>query len=96
MKFFGTLVSKSSTSTLSNVGVIDIDNKYKKYIDNILVSVTPGKVQKIKCTICLFDKNLNVTINSNIDDAVFEQEFLKLLNSQINSIKVKSNSKNEI
>lgn len=92
INFLGFLVSKTSTSTLSNVGIIDIDDKYKKYIDNILVLVMPGKIQKIKCTICSFKNNLTVTLNSNIDDIEFQKTFYKLLNKEINNIKVESNN----
>lgn len=91
MKFILDIANKTSTSTLSNVGIIDIDNKYKKYIDNILVLVMPNKNEKIKCTICSYNNKLNVTINSIIDDTQFEHTFLKLLGEQINNIKIESN-----
>lgn len=92
IKFLGTFVSRSSTSILSNVGIIDIDDKYKKYIDNIFVLVMPSKAQKIKCTICSFDNNLNITLNSNIDDIEFQKIFFKTLNKEIKNIKIKSNN----
>lgn len=92
IKFGGTLVMKNSTSTLSNVGIIDIDDEYKSYIDNILVLVMPGRFQKIKCTICSFDNKLNVTINSNINDLEFQRVFYSLLKEHINNIKLKSNN----
>lgn len=95
MKYAGILVSKSATSTLSNVGIIDFEAKYKKYIDNVLVLVMPGRIQKIKCTICSFDKKLNITLNSNIDDYNFEQTFYKLLRRNIKNIKLESNNKVE-
>lgn len=92
IKFVVALVSKSSTSTLSNVGIVDIDDKYKKYIDNILVLVMPNKIHKIKCTVCSFDKKLNVTINSKIDNKNFEHTFLKLLQQRVDNIKIESNN----
>ena len=81
----------SSTSTLSNVGVIDIENKFKKQIKNIYALVMPGSLQKIKCTVCSYCDNLNITINSNIDDKLFQKEFLKLLKSNLKKIKLESN-----
>ena len=89
IKFMGSLVMKSSTSTLSNIGVIETDDQYKKYIDNIVVSVLPSKIQKIKCTICSFKDQLNITLNSNIDDTEFQTTFLTLLQKQIKNIKIK-------
>lgn len=91
MKYVSTLVNKASTSTMSNVGIIDIDEKYKKYIKNVLVMVSPSRVQKIKCTICSFKNNLNVTINSNIDEDIFEQEFFNILKTLLKKIEVKNN-----
>jgi len=92
IKYAGSFITKSSTSTVSNVGIVNIEEKYQKYIDNILVLVLPGKFQKVKCTICSYNKKLNVTMNSNIDDIEFEQAFFKLLKKNIKNIKVKSNN----
>lgn len=92
IKYLGNLFSRSSTTTLSNVGKIEVDSKYEKYIDNILVLVMPGEIQKIKCTICSFNKNLNITINSNIDDINFEKKFYDVLKTDIKNITIKSNN----
>lgn len=92
IKFIGKLFSNSSTSTLSNVGIVDVDDKFKKYIDNILVLVMPGETQKIKCTICSFNEKLNVTINSNVDHGDFGDIFLKLLQSKIKNINLETNN----
>ena len=81
----------SSTSTLSNVGIIDIDEKFKNDVKNINALVMPGSVQKIKCTVCSYNDNLNITINSNIDDKLFHKEFLKLLKSDFKNVKIESN-----
>ena len=85
------VAKRTSTSTLSNVGIIDINDTYKKYIDNILVLVMPNKIEKVKCTICSYDNKLNVTINSNIENNKLENKFLELLKEHIKSIKLESN-----
>ena len=92
IKFLGSLVTNSATSRLSNIGVIDFENKYKKYIDNIFVLVLPNKVQKIKCTVCSYDDKLNITMNSNINDLNFENIFYDLLNDKVKDISVNSNN----
>lgn len=92
IKYMGPLVSGGATSTLSNVGIVDIDDKYKKYIDNVFVLVVPGRVQKIKCTICSFSNKLNVTVNSNIDDLGFERIFYRLLEEKVGNVSVYSNN----
>jgi len=86
-KFFGT----STTSTLSNLGVINVDSNYLKYIDNIYALVMPGRLQKIKCTICTFNGTLNIMMNSNIEDILFEKKFYLLLKKEVKKVKVISN-----
>ena len=92
IKYLGNLFSRASTTTLSNVGKIEIDSEYEKYVDNILVLVMPGEIQKIKCTICSFNENLNVTINSNIEDIKFQRKFYEILKKDIQKIKIESNT----
>jgi len=83
MRNLDKFVNNSTTSTLSNLGIITVDDKYKKYIENIQVSVKPGKFQKIKCTICSYENNLNITINSNLISDDFNKMFDKLLKRYI-------------
>ena len=92
MKYFGKAFNKSTTTTLSNIGPIKIAEKYKKYIDNILVLVSAGKIQKVKCTICSYDNNLTITINSNLIDNKVEKEFYKLLLKHIGKVKLESSN----
>ena len=92
MQSVGPLIAKPTTSTLSNLGIIDIENNYKKYIDNIVIHAMPCKFQKIKCTVSSFDNKLNISINSNIDDSRFQAVFLKLLEHNVKGIKIEGNN----
>ncbi|MBQ7105762.1 MAG: hypothetical protein IJN90_07890 [Bacilli bacterium] len=92
MGHFGKYFGGSTTSTLSNLGPINIDERYVKYIDNIYTIVMPGRIQKVKCTICSFNNKLNITMNSNIDDFVFEKEFYRLLKEDISDIELSNNT----
>ena len=84
-------VVRRSTTTMSNIGIFKVDERYEKYIDNVLVVVNPGNIQKVKCTVCSFMDKLNVTINSNLNDDKFEKVFNRLLEEYIGKIKVESN-----
>ena len=84
-------VVRRTTTTMSNIGIFKVDERYEKYIDNVLVVVNPGNIQKVKCTVCSFMDKLNVTINSNLNDDKFEKEFNRLLEEYIGKIKVESN-----
>ena len=80
-----------STSIVSNIGQIDFEDKYKEYIDNILMLVMPNKIQKVKCSICSYEDNLNITVNSNINDLHFEKKFYELLYEKFKKIDIISN-----
>lgn len=91
MKIVFSIANKTSTSTVSNVGIVEIEPKFKKYIDNILILVMPCKKEKMKCSICSYDKKLNITINSKIENKKFQNTFLKLLKEQLKNIKLETN-----
>lgn len=91
MKYLGKLVSQSTTTTFSNLGIISLEEQYQKYIDNIVTIVNAGKYQKIKCTVCTFKNNLTVTINSNLFSDKFEKEFYKLLKKYAGKVEIKNN-----
>lgn len=91
MKYFGKFINQTATSTLSNVGQIRVEEQYKKYIDNIIVLVSVGSIQNVKCTICSYENNLTVTINSNLISNSLENEFYNLLVEHIGIVKLESN-----
>lgn len=91
IKYLGFSVKRSFTTMLSNIGPVDIEEKYKKYIDNILVLVMPNNEQKIKCTVCSYQDKLNITLNSNINDKDMQKVFLKKLKANLKKIEVISN-----
>ncbi len=82
---------RKSTSIVSNIGQIDFEEKYKKYIDNILFLVMPNNTQKIKCSICSYEDKLNITVNSNINDLHFEKKFYELLYEKFKKIDIIGN-----
>lgn len=91
IRHFGKILNQSSTTTLSNIGVIKFDEVYNKYIENIYALVSINKYQKIKCTICSYENNLNIIINSNLITNKLEDEFCELLKEHIGKIKLESN-----
>lgn len=77
------LFRQNSTSTVSNIGPIKINNEYKKYIENIMVEAMPSRLQKAKCTIISYENKLTVTLNSSMFSNKLEIEFNKLLTQYI-------------
>lgn len=84
---------RASTSILSNIGPIEFEKKYKEYIENAIMLVMPNRLQKIKCSVCSYEDNLNVTINSNINDLRFEKIFYELLFQNFKKLDIISNDK---
>lgn len=92
MKYIGKVVNRTTTTTLSNIGPVMILEQYKKYIYNIMVLVNPGKFQKAKCTVCSYDNNLNITLNSSIVNNLLEKEFYRLLCKYIGRVRLEGNA----
>lgn len=86
-------IVKSTTSTFSNVGPIKLEDKYKKYINNIVAYANAGKIQRIKCTTCSYENNFIITINSNIENNKFEDEFSNLLKKYVGNFNLKNSIK---
>ena len=81
-----------NTTTLSNLGQIKILERYKKYIDNIMVIVSTNKIQKAKCTVCSYEDQLTITLNSSIINNDLENEFYNLLLKHIGNVKLINNN----
>lgn len=79
MKYNLDLYRQYTTSTVSNIGPVTIENEYKPYIDNIMVEVLPSKLQKAKCTLISYKNKLTVTLNSSMLSNKLETEFSKLM-----------------
>lgn len=92
MKYCGEAISQIATTTLSNIGSVEIEKQYRKYVDNVIALVSSGRVQKAKCTICSYENNLTVTLNSNLLSDNLEKEFYKLLIKHVKKVKVESNN----
>lgn len=57
-------VKRRLTMSVSNIGKIEIDKKYQKYIENFFVIISPDWAEKIKCGICSYEENLVVTFGT--------------------------------
>lgn len=92
IRFLGFSVNRVITTNMSNMGSIEVEDKYKKYIDNVIALVMPNKEQKIKCTVCSYQDKLSITLNTNINDKEYHKVFLKQLRTNLKKIEVISNN----
>ena len=72
-------MKKQFTMTISNIGKIEIDNKYRKYIEKFFVILSPDWVEKVKCGICSYENDLVVTFGTLLNDVSLESKFKELL-----------------
>ena len=78
-KVFSLKIKRNFTMTFSNIGIIEIDDNYKKYIENFLVILAPDWAEKTKCGVCSYKENLVVTFGSILKDNEIEKKFKELL-----------------
>lgn len=91
MKYMSRAVNSNTTTTLSNIGIFDIEEQYEKYVDNMLASASTGKYQKAKCTVCSYQNKLNITLNTSLISSRLENVFYELLLTYFSNVGVESN-----
>ena len=89
-------MKKQFTMTISNIGKIEIDNKYSNYIENFFVILSPDWAEKVKCGICSYENNLVVTFGTLMKDCFIENKFKELLEANKVDFKIEGNEVNVI
>lgn len=91
MKFVYRSSAKANTTTLTNVGNIVIDDKYKPYIKNFqsMISVSTG--QNIKCGVCSYDGTMVITFTSILKDVSIQKGFFRMLTEADIPVMIESN-----
>lgn len=82
---------KRSTTTVSNIGVIDFEDEFSDYIDRFEFFINPSNVQRIKNTICSYKDNLVISFTSGIRETDIERFFFRFLSDQNLEIKISTN-----
>lgn len=72
-------IRKFVTMTFSNLGKIDIDDRYEEYIDKFLVLLAPEKLEKIKASAISYNDIFSFTFTSVLRDNNIERKFFDLL-----------------
>jgi len=85
-KFFvqlGSLIVKQySTTTFSNLGVIEVNEEYRNDIMGFLTILSPDWAEKVKIGICSYENKLFFTISSLLKDNEIEKFICKFLKSK--------------
>ena len=77
----GSLKMKREFSmTVSNIGKIEFDKKFDKYVSKSYVTLSCDWAERVKCGISSYKDNLTITFCKNIEENYFEEMFLNQLN----------------
>lgn len=84
-------IRKYSTTTLSNIGKIDVIPEYQEYVEAFLVLLAPEKGEKTKCSVCSFENKLAISFTSILEKKEVQDEFKKHLEANNILVEVESN-----
>ena len=68
---------KANTSTITNLGVVSVDDIYKEYIDRFHVVLSMSKGQFIKGSVISYKDTLVFTFSSAIRETFIQKEFFR-------------------
>ena len=91
MKCVYTKTAKANTTTMTNIGCINVEDAYKPYIENFNAILSMSKGQLIKATICSYAQTINVTFGSVFRDVSIQQFFVKKLTEDNVDISLETN-----
>ena len=81
----------ANTSTVSNVGKIEVDAPYRPYIEMFHVFMAVSKGQHIKGTLCSYDNTLVFSFSYDLADNSLQRGFFRKLAEDGLSVEVESN-----
>ncbi len=85
------LHAKANTSTVTNLGQIEVSEPYREYIERFDVLLTRSKGQNLKMTLHSYDGILSATITSVMRDAELQRVFFSYLASQGIPVTIQTN-----
>ncbi len=84
-------IRKNFTTTISNIGKIDIHEEYLNDIENFLFLLSPESVEKNKASIVSYNNNLVLTFTSILKDNKIEKAFYEFIKKQNIEISIEGN-----
>ena len=89
-------VKRQFTTTFSNIGKIDFDEKYKEYIENFFMIMAPDWAEKIRCGVCSYNNQMLVTFGTLLNGSSIEIKFKEVLDKNNIEFDVEGNGINII
>ena len=81
----------ANTSTITNVGTIEIDEPYRPYVDQFHAFLALSKGQYVKGTVCSYNGTLVFTFSYDLKDPVVQTGFFRRLAQDGLHVEIESN-----
>ncbi len=83
--------ARSNTSTLTNLGTMQIRDAYKPYIERFHIVLSMTKGQNMKCAVCTYEDEMVYTISTKLADTSIQRRFFSTLAEDGISVVVETN-----
>lgn len=83
--------ARANTTTLTNLGMVEIVEDYRPYIEQFYAMIPPSVGQPIKAGICTYGEQLVITFTSVLKDTSIQKAFFRKLTEKNVTVSVESN-----
>ncbi len=83
--------AKATTTTMTNIGNIELREPYKKYVEHFYATLSMSKGQNIKGSVCSYNGVLVFTFSSILRDLSIQKRFFQTIAGEGVSVAVESN-----
>ena len=91
MRFVYNQSATAHTSTVTNIGKVQVDEAYEPYIERFHAFLTVSKAQYLKGTICAFKDDYVFTFSTTLADTAIERAFFKQLTEDDIDVTIETN-----
>lgn len=91
MRYVYNSATKANTTTVTNVGGIQIEEAYQPYIENYFAFISRSKGQDLKCAISSYGNNLNLVVTSVLKDVTVQRGLFQFLASEGIDVEIETN-----
>lgn len=79
MKYVYNAAAKANTTTVTNVGSLQIEEAYRPYVENYFAFISRSKGQDLKCAISSYENHLNLVVTSVLKDVEVQRGLFSFL-----------------
>ncbi len=91
MRYVYRMAARANTTTVSNLGTIQVQPEYKPYIEQFYAFLSRSKGQNIKGCVCSYEGTLVFTISSVYTDSSVQRAFFCFLTQEGITVRIESN-----